>query len=173
MKAVIIKEIGKVELITRHEQPMRLDYIKIKTVAPALNSITLFCGVVTSRVLLLEIRQACQPDIKPGDKVLGVCHRANPVCELPYDNRVTLTIIEYDLEDGSEQNLPCSKTATLLDPNQYELGGSNETESPDNYHRASTPYDSKATVPTNPTQAPFPIWFLVEVQPPVLRPGRI
>ena len=45
MKAVIIKEIGKVELINRHEQPMRLDYIKIKTVAPALNSITSFCGV--------------------------------------------------------------------------------------------------------------------------------
>jgi len=37
MKAVIIKEAGKVELVDIKEQSMRPDYFKIKTVAVAVN----------------------------------------------------------------------------------------------------------------------------------------
>ena len=37
MKAVIIKEAGKAEVAEVKEQAMRRDYIKVKTVAVALN----------------------------------------------------------------------------------------------------------------------------------------
>jgi NADPH:quinone reductase-like Zn-dependent oxidoreductase len=40
MKSVIIKEVGKAELADIKEQSMRPDYIKVKTVAVALNPST-------------------------------------------------------------------------------------------------------------------------------------
>ena len=40
MKAVIIKEVGKAELVDIKRQSMRPDYIKIKTVAVAVNPST-------------------------------------------------------------------------------------------------------------------------------------
>lgn len=42
MKAVVIKEAGKAELVNIKEQSMRADYIKVKTVAVGVNPSTVF-----------------------------------------------------------------------------------------------------------------------------------
>ncbi len=42
MKAVVIKEAGKAELVNIKEQSMRPDYVKVKTVAVSVNPSTIF-----------------------------------------------------------------------------------------------------------------------------------
>jgi hypothetical protein len=42
MKAVVIKEAGKAELVNIKEQSMRPDYVKVKTVAVGVNPSTIF-----------------------------------------------------------------------------------------------------------------------------------
>jgi len=42
MKAVVVKEAGKAELVDIKEQSMRPDYVKVKTVAVSVNPSTIF-----------------------------------------------------------------------------------------------------------------------------------
>jgi NADPH:quinone reductase-like Zn-dependent oxidoreductase len=89
MKAVIIKEYGTAALADIKEQSMRPDYIKIKTVAVALNptdwhhtaSVGRVGGIIGCDVsgIVEEVGKDCKSDVKPGDAVYGVCHGANMV----------------------------------------------------------------------------------------------
>jgi NADPH:quinone reductase-like Zn-dependent oxidoreductase len=94
MKAVIIKERGVAALADIKEQTMRPDYIKIKTVAVAINptdishtftaNVGRIGGILGCDVsgIVEEIGKQCKSDIKKGDKVYGVCHGANLVSRL-------------------------------------------------------------------------------------------
>ncbi|KAI4115029.1 MAG: hypothetical protein LQ345_004294 [Seirophora villosa] len=74
MKAVIIKETGKAEVADIKPQSMRPNYIRVKTVALALNPSCDLSGVVD------EVGPECRfSDVKKGDKVFGVCHCGNHV----------------------------------------------------------------------------------------------
>lgn len=94
MKAVIIKEHGVAALADIKEQSMRPDYIKIKTVAVALNqtdwhhtaSIGRVGGIIGCDVagIVAEVGKDCKSDVKLGDAVYGVCHGANMVSPSPW-----------------------------------------------------------------------------------------
>jgi NADPH:quinone reductase-like Zn-dependent oxidoreductase len=89
MKAVIIKEKGVAALADIKEQSMRPDYIKVKTVAVAVNPTDLHHTASIGRPggilgcdlsgIVEEVGEECQSDVKKGDKVYGVCHCANLV----------------------------------------------------------------------------------------------
>jgi NADPH:quinone reductase-like Zn-dependent oxidoreductase len=89
MKAVIIKELGVATLTDIKEQSMRPDYIKIKTVAVAVNSKDLHHTSSAGRVggilgcdvsgIVEEVGEECKADVRKGDAVYGVCHGANLV----------------------------------------------------------------------------------------------
>jgi NADPH:quinone reductase-like Zn-dependent oxidoreductase len=89
MKAVIIKELGVPALEDIAEQTMRSDYIKVKTVALALNPTDLHHTAAAGRVggilgcdlsgIVEAVGEECKSDVKKGDHVYGVCHGANLV----------------------------------------------------------------------------------------------
>jgi NADPH:quinone reductase-like Zn-dependent oxidoreductase len=89
MKAVIIKELGVATLTDIKEQSMRPDYIKVKTVAVAVNPTDLHHTSSAGRVggiigcdvsgIIEEVGEECKSDVKKGDAVYGVCHGANLV----------------------------------------------------------------------------------------------
>jgi hypothetical protein len=89
MKAVIIKEHGVAALADIKEQSMRPDYIKVKTVAVAINPTDLHHLSGAGRVggilgcdlsgVVEEIGEECESQVKKGDAVYGVCHGANLV----------------------------------------------------------------------------------------------
>ena len=92
MKAVIIKEHGIAALANVEEQIMRPDYIKVKTVAVAVNptdlhhtsSVGLVGGILGCDLsgVVEEVGVQCTSDVKIGDHVYGVCHGANMVRNL-------------------------------------------------------------------------------------------
>jgi NADPH:quinone reductase-like Zn-dependent oxidoreductase len=92
MKAVIIKELGVAALTNIKEQSMRPDYIKVKTVAVAVNPTDLHHTSSAGRVggilgcdvsgIVEEVGEECKSDVKKGDAVYGVCHGANLVGSL-------------------------------------------------------------------------------------------
>lgn len=89
MKAVVIKDRGVATIADVKEQNMRSDYIRVKTVALAMNPTDLthtdgvglvggilgcdFSGIVE------EIGEDCRSSVKKGEAVYGVCHGANLV----------------------------------------------------------------------------------------------
>lgn len=87
MKAAIIKERGVAALANIEEQAIRLDYIKIRTVAMAINPTDLHhtsgAEVVGSILgcdlsgVVEEVGIQCKSDAEKGDYVYGVCHGAN------------------------------------------------------------------------------------------------
>ncbi|KAF1966889.1 GroES-like protein [Bimuria novae-zelandiae CBS 107.79] len=87
MKAVIIKEHGIAALVDIKEQTMRPDYIKVKTVAVALNPTDYDHCAGVGRVggilgldlsgIVEEVGEACKSDVKKGNRVHGVSHGAN------------------------------------------------------------------------------------------------
>ena len=89
MRAVIIKEHGIAALTDIKEQTQRPGYIKVKTVAVAVNPTDLHHTSSAGRVggilgcdlsgIVEEVGQDCMSDIKKGDAVYGVCHGANLV----------------------------------------------------------------------------------------------
>ena len=89
MKAVIIKERGIEALAKIEEQAIRPDYIKIRTVAIAVNPTDLHhtsgAGLVGGILgcdlsgVVEEVGTQCKSDVKKGDHVYGVCHGANLV----------------------------------------------------------------------------------------------
>jgi hypothetical protein len=89
MKAVIIKEHGVPILTEIEEQKMRPDYVKVKTVALAVNPTDLHHAAGAGRVggilgcdlsgIVEEVGEQCKSDVKKGDHVYGVCHGANLV----------------------------------------------------------------------------------------------
>jgi NADPH:quinone reductase-like Zn-dependent oxidoreductase len=89
MKAVIIKELGVATLTDIKEQSMRPDYIKVKTVAVAVNPTDLHHTSSAGRIggiigcdvsgIIEEVGEECKSDVKKGDAVYGVCHGANLV----------------------------------------------------------------------------------------------
>jgi NADPH:quinone reductase-like Zn-dependent oxidoreductase len=89
MKAVIIKERGIAALTDIEPQTMRPDYIKVKTVAVALNPTDIHHTTTAGRVggilgcdlsgVVEEIGEECKSDVKKGDHIYGVCHGANLV----------------------------------------------------------------------------------------------
>ncbi|KAF1956493.1 oxidoreductase-like protein [Byssothecium circinans] len=93
MKAVIIKERGIPALADIKEQSMRPDYIKVKTVALALNPTDLHHAATESAGrlggilgcdlsgIVEEVGKDCKSDVQKGDKVYGVCHCANISCD--------------------------------------------------------------------------------------------
>lgn len=101
MKALIIKEHGVAALTDIQEQSMRTDYIKIKTVAVAVNPTDLHhtsgAGLVGGILgcdvsgIVEDVGEECKSDVKKGDKVYGVCHGANlvRVMETSHDIHVT------------------------------------------------------------------------------------
>jgi NADPH:quinone reductase-like Zn-dependent oxidoreductase len=89
MKAVIIKEHGIAALTDINEQSLPRDYIKVKTVAVAVNPTDLHHTAGAGRVggiigcdlsgIVEEIGDECKSDVKKGDAVYGACHCANLV----------------------------------------------------------------------------------------------
>lgn len=89
MKAVIIKEHGVPTLADIKEQTMRPDYVKVKTVALALNPTDLHHTAGAGRIggiigcdlsgIVEEVGEECKTDVRKGDHVYGVCHGANLV----------------------------------------------------------------------------------------------
>lgn len=89
MKAVIIKERGIAALADIKEQVLPPDYIKVKTVAVAVNPTDLHHTGATGRIggilgvdlsgIVEEVGEECKSDVKRGDKVYGVAHGANLV----------------------------------------------------------------------------------------------
>lgn len=89
MKAVTIKEHGVAALAEIEEQAMRPDFIKVKTVALAVNPTDLHHTVGGGRVggilgcdlsgIVEEVGEDCKSDVKKGDAVYGVAHGANLV----------------------------------------------------------------------------------------------
>ncbi|KAF1974046.1 GroES-like protein [Bimuria novae-zelandiae CBS 107.79] len=87
MKAVIIKEYGIAALDDTNEQTMRPDYIKVKTVALAINPTDKDHCAGLGRVggilgcdlsgIVEEVGEHCKSDVRKGDHVYGVCHGAN------------------------------------------------------------------------------------------------
>ncbi|KAI9742876.1 MAG: hypothetical protein M1818_003605 [Claussenomyces sp. TS43310] len=87
MKAVIVKETGKADLVDIKEQSMRPDYVKVKTVAVAVNPTDfhhaagagLVGGILGCDVsgIVEEVGKDCKTEVKKGDAVYGVCHCAN------------------------------------------------------------------------------------------------
>jgi NADPH:quinone reductase-like Zn-dependent oxidoreductase len=94
MKAVIIKEHGVAALTDIKEQTMRPDYVKVKTVALAVNPTDLDHTTGTGRVggilgcdlsgIVEEVGEECKSDVQKGDHVYGVCHGANLVSACYY-----------------------------------------------------------------------------------------
>ena len=91
MKAVIIKERGIEALAKIEGQAIRPDYIKIRTVAIAVNPTDLHhtsgAGLVGGILgcdlsgVVEEVGIQCKSDVKKGDYVYGVCHGANLVSD--------------------------------------------------------------------------------------------
>jgi NADPH:quinone reductase-like Zn-dependent oxidoreductase len=89
MKAVIIKEHGIAAVADIPEQTMQPDYVKIRTVALAMNPTDLHHTAGAGRVggiigcdlagVVEEVGKDCKTDIKKGDAVYGVAHCANLV----------------------------------------------------------------------------------------------
>jgi len=89
MKAVIIKEHGIAALTEIKEQSMRSDYVKVKTVAVAMNPTDLHHTSSAGRVggilgcdlsgIVEEVGEDCKSNVKKGDAVYGVAHGANLV----------------------------------------------------------------------------------------------
>ncbi|TVY60802.1 Protein TOXD, partial [Lachnellula suecica] len=79
MKAVIIKERGKASLVDIKEQAMRPDYIKVKTVAVAVNPTDYHHTAATGLVggilgcdlsgIVEEVGKDCKSEVKKGDAV--------------------------------------------------------------------------------------------------------
>lgn len=91
MKAVIIKEHGVAAVADIKEQAMQPDYIRVKTVALAVNPTDLHHTAGGGRVggivgcdlagIVDEVGEECKSDFKKGDAVYGVCHGANLVSD--------------------------------------------------------------------------------------------
>lgn len=91
MKAVIIQERGVAAIADIKEQTMRPDYIKVKTVAVAINPTDLHHTASAGRVggiigcdlsgIVEEVGEECKSNVKKGDAVYGVCHGANLVSQ--------------------------------------------------------------------------------------------
>jgi len=89
MKAVIIKTHGTAALADIEEPAVPHDYIKVKTVAVAVNPTDLDHASGVGRVggilgcdlsgVVVEVGKDCKSDVKSGDAVYGVCHGANLV----------------------------------------------------------------------------------------------
>jgi NADPH:quinone reductase-like Zn-dependent oxidoreductase len=89
MKAVTIKKHGVASLSDIKEQSMRPDYIKVKTVAVALNPTDAHHAASEGRVggilgcdlsgIVEEVGEECKTHVKKGDAVYGVSHGANLV----------------------------------------------------------------------------------------------
>jgi NADPH:quinone reductase-like Zn-dependent oxidoreductase len=116
MKAVIIKEHGVPALIDIEEQAMRSDYVKVKTVALAVNCTDLHHAAGAGRVggilgcdlsgIVEDVGEKSKSNVKKGDHVYGVCHGANLVsfCYIATQIRSfrhLLTIIKSSEEDGA------------------------------------------------------------------------
>jgi NADPH:quinone reductase-like Zn-dependent oxidoreductase len=103
MKAVIIKEHGVPALADINEQKMRPDYVKVKTVALAVNPTDMHHAAAVGRVggilgcdlsgIVEEVGENCKTDVKKGDKVYGVCHGANLVSSSSTFRPVSFPII--------------------------------------------------------------------------------
>ena len=89
MKAIVIKERGVAALVDIKEQGMRPGYVKVKTVALAVNptdlthtdGIGLVGGILGCDFsgIVQDVGEDCTSDIKKGDAVYGVSHGANLV----------------------------------------------------------------------------------------------
>ncbi|KAF2648584.1 putative zinc-binding oxidoreductase ToxD [Lophiostoma macrostomum CBS 122681] len=87
MKAVIIKEHGIAAVADIPEQNMQPDYVKVRTVALAMNPTDLHHTSGAGRVggiigcdlagIVEEVGKDCKTDVKKGDAVYGVAHCAN------------------------------------------------------------------------------------------------
>jgi NADPH:quinone reductase-like Zn-dependent oxidoreductase len=104
MKAVIIKQHGLPVLTEIEEQKMRPDYVKVKTVALAVNPTDLHHAAGAGRVggilgcdlsgIVEEVGEECKSNVKKGDHVYGVCHGANLASFLlPFLCHASLSII--------------------------------------------------------------------------------
>lgn len=89
MKALIIKKHENPGVADIKEQAMRPDFIKVKTIAVALNPTDLHHAASVGRVggiigcdlsgFVEEVGEECKSEVKKGDAVYGVCHGANLV----------------------------------------------------------------------------------------------
>src|SRR5690349_3621489 len=89
MKALIIKQHGHAAVADIPSQNLRPGYIKVKTIAVAVNPTDLHHTANAGRVngiigcdlsgIVEDIGADCETDVKKGDHVYGVCHGANLV----------------------------------------------------------------------------------------------
>lgn len=94
MKAVIIKEHGLAVLADVEERKPPPGFIKIKTVAVAINptdcdhcaGVGRVGGILGCDVsgVVEEVGKDCKSDVKKGDEVYSVCHTASNVCSTRY-----------------------------------------------------------------------------------------
>ncbi|CAG8983361.1 hypothetical protein HYALB_00000528 [Hymenoscyphus albidus] len=162
MKAVIIQDVGRPALTEIPEQTMRPDYIRVKTVAVAVNPIS---GVGidacaadfhhaggVGRVggilgldlsgIVEEAGKDCRSQLKKGDWVYGVCHCAN------LNNAEDGAFAEYAMvKDGHIAKIP---QGVSFD-NAATLGVGLSSVGQALYMVLQLP------LPTAPTPAPFPI----------------
>ncbi|KAL9009885.1 MAG: hypothetical protein Q9173_005123, partial [Seirophora scorigena] len=137
MKAVIIKETGKAEVADIKPQSMRPNYIRVKTVALALNPSCDLSGIVD------EVGPECRfSDVKKGDKVFGVCHCGN------HQQHEDGAYAEFAMvKDGHLAKIPegmgFEETASM--------GAGVTTVGQALYHQLKLPW------PTEPAKTPFPI----------------
>ncbi|KAL9037251.1 MAG: hypothetical protein Q9180_003826 [Flavoplaca navasiana] len=172
MKAVIIKEQGVAELADIDEQSMRPKYIKVKTVAVALNPTDFhhtdgegplgsILGCDLSGIVE-EVGNECSSDVKKGDKVFAVCHCGNHVRHLchpigPSTSRL-IGDSQQQLEDGAYAEYAMVKDGHLAKiPNGLgfeetaSMGAGVTTVGQALYHNLKLPW------PTEPAKTAFPI----------------
>ncbi|KAL9022220.1 MAG: hypothetical protein Q9185_000620 [Variospora sp. 1 TL-2023] len=136
MKALIVKEPGKPEVADIKPQFMRPDYIKVKTVAVALNPSVDLSGVVE------EVGSACKTQVKKGDRIFAACNCAN----------------HNQLEDGAYAEYAMVKDGHLAKipegmgfEEAASMGAGVTTTGQALYQNLKLPW------PTEPAKTPFPI----------------
>jgi NADPH:quinone reductase-like Zn-dependent oxidoreductase len=92
MKALVIKKHGVAAVADIKEQSMRPGYIKVKTVAVALNPTDAHHAAGEGRVggilgcdlsgVVEEVGEECKTHVKKGDSVYGVSHGGNLVSHM-------------------------------------------------------------------------------------------
>jgi NADPH:quinone reductase-like Zn-dependent oxidoreductase len=124
MKALIIKRHGVAAVADIKEQSMRPGYIKVKTVAVALNPTDGHHVASEGRIggilgcdlagVVEEVGDECRTHVKKGDAVYGVSHGGNLVSIYHCCSREHMLMMARTVtRTVHSQSIPWSETATL------------------------------------------------------------